>query len=127
MTILDDQIAVFRLALETEDRTPAERGALTRTARRLTRKWNSRARGGFGRPTLEQRRKKGRIDLLAEMNAEPVPLDWWPDEERDERVHQLGLDIAELRSATIEEAVAAMRGPTPVKSVADPTWMDDAP
>lgn len=105
MTLLDDQIAVFRLALETEDRTPAERGALTRTARRLTRKWNSRARGGFGRPSLEQRRLKGRIDLVAEMNAEPVPLDWWPDEEREERIQQLALDVAQHRSTTLDEAV----------------------
>ena len=108
MTILDDQIAVFRLALETEDRTPAERGALTRTAKRLTRKWNSRARGGFGRPSLEERRKKGRIDQIAEMNAEPVRLDWWPDEERDELLHQLALDIAEHRPMTLDQAAEAI-------------------
>jgi hypothetical protein len=81
MTILDDDIAIFRLAIETDDRTRTERAALTRTAKRLTRKWNTRAIGGFGKPSLAERRKRGRIDLLAEMNGEGVALEWWPDDE----------------------------------------------
>jgi len=81
MTILDDDIAIFRLAIETEDLTRAERAALERSAKRLTRKWNTRARGGFGKPSLAERRKRGRIDLVAELHGEGVPLEWWPDED----------------------------------------------
>lgn len=81
MTILDDDIAVFRLALETEDRTHAELAALRRTAKRLTRKWNTSARCGFGRPSLEQRRARGRIDLVAEIDGPVVPVEWWPANE----------------------------------------------
>lgn len=81
MTKLEDAIAIFRLALLTEDRTKREQAALKRTAERLTRRWNSNARGGFGRPSLERRRKLGRINLVAELEAETVQPEWWPDEQ----------------------------------------------
>lgn len=80
MTILDDDITIFRLALETEDRTRSEAAALKRAAKRLTRKWNTGARCGFGKPSLEVRRARGRIDLLAELDAEPKLIEWWPEE-----------------------------------------------
>lgn len=80
MTILDDDITIFRLALETEDRTRSETAALKRAATRLTRKWNTDAHFGFGKPSLEQRRARGRIDLLAELDAEPKPIEYWPTE-----------------------------------------------
>lgn len=71
MTVLEDQIVVFRLALETEYRTAGEEAALRREAERLSRRWNQGALGGFGRPSLEVRRARP-VDLVHEMDRAPA-------------------------------------------------------